>query len=263
MFPQIYIFGITIYTFGLALSIAFIMFFWMLHHISFKAGINTNFFIGNALTFFLSTFLFSRLFFILAEWRDEKFIFQDSRALLRFFFMSDYNFSLAGGVFGFLLVLAILIRYYKLRTRKVIDAVVLSFLFAGVIGFIGTFLGGQICGRPTDLFFGILYTSPVSACPYTTPIFPLSLAYAFASLVLFVVLYMVRAAVNIEGFVGYVGMGAFASILLMGEGFRGDEDMFVSYLSLDLNQIVALVILAMAAKGLYKMFRTPRISPSV
>lgn len=45
MYPQIEILGVTIYTFGLALSLSFILFFFMLYRLSEKFGINANFFL--------------------------------------------------------------------------------------------------------------------------------------------------------------------------------------------------------------------------
>ena len=85
MYPQIEILGITIYTFGLALSISFILFFFMLYKLSEKFGINANFFLGNVLWFFLSMFVFSRLFYIIAEWRHFQFLW--SQGVLKFLLM--------------------------------------------------------------------------------------------------------------------------------------------------------------------------------
>ena len=43
------------------------------------------------------------------------------------------------------------------KHEKYIDALVIAFLFAAVIGYIGAFLGGQIYGRPTSFPIGIIY----------------------------------------------------------------------------------------------------------
>lgn len=75
MYPQIELFSVTIYTFGLSLSIAFVLFFFMLYKLSLKFGINANFFLGNVLWFFLSIFVFSRAFYIIAEWQNTQFLF--------------------------------------------------------------------------------------------------------------------------------------------------------------------------------------------
>lgn len=199
MYPQLEIFGITIYTFGLSLSIAFILFFFMLYKLSEKFGINANFFLGNTLWFFLSMFFFSRLFYIIAEWRDFQFLW--SQGILKFFLMSDYNFSLVGGVLGFMAVLFFQLRKFKLSPRKYTDVIVLAFLFASVIGFIGAFFGGQIYGKPTDSFMGISAMSDIGNTPYTSPMFPLALLYSVISFVLFFCLYIARKFINIEGLV--------------------------------------------------------------
>lgn len=246
MYPQLDFFGIQIYTFGLALSISFILFFFMLYRLSLKYGINANFFLGNVLWYFVFSFIFSRFFYVIAEWRDFKFIF--SEGILKFFLMSDYNFSLMGGVLGFMLVLLFQIQRYKLSARKYIDAVVLAFFFAAIVGFLGAFFGGQIYGRPTDLFFGITYTSSASNNPYTTPTFPLAIVYSIVSFILFTALYITRLFVKIEGLVGYVGLAIFASVLLIAERYNGSTDIFRSYFLLDLNQIGAVVLIILSAR---------------
>ncbi|MDD2487583.1 MAG: prolipoprotein diacylglyceryl transferase [Candidatus Gracilibacteria bacterium] len=257
MFPQIQFGGVTIYTFGLALSISFILFFWMLYRLSLKFGINTNFFLGNVFFFFISSFAFSRFFYVIAEWRDFKYIFD--QGVLKFFFMSDYNFSLIGGVVGFMLVLYINIKKFKLNSNKYVDAVVLSFLFAAIIGYIGAFLGGQIYGKPTDLAIGIAYTNTLSKNPYSSPTFPLAIIYSIISFLLFVGLYMARIFIKIEGFIGYIGIIIFASILLIFEFFNGSSDIFSSFIYINLTQIGALGLILIGARGLTKIYKQEKI----
>ena len=253
MYPSFTLFGVTVYTFWLALSASLGLFIWMLYRLSLKFGINTNFFLGNILFFFLSSFLFSRIFYILAEWRDYKFIF--SEGVFKFFFMSDYNFSLIWAFFWFLLVLYIYIRKFKLSSNKYIDAVILSFLFAAIVWFLWAFLGGQICGKPTDLSIGISYVNfPDSKCPFTSPTFPLALIYTIISFLLFSALYIVRQFINIEGFVGYIGILIFACVLFIGEFFSGNMDIFRSFIPLNLNQIGAIVLLLIGIRWLRRIY---------
>ena len=100
---------------------------------------------------------------------------------------------------------------------------------------------------------GIVDTSPESNIPYTSPIFPLALLYTLACFVLFTVLYIVRIFVDMEGLVGYVGLAAFACVLLAGEVFTGNTDIFQSYLHMDLNQIIAVFLLAIGLRGIWKV----------
>lgn len=186
-------------------------------------------------------FVFSRFFYIIAEWRDFQFLW--SQGILKFLFMSDYNFSLMGGILGFMVVLIFQLKRFKISSRKYIDAIVLAFLFASVIGFIGAFFGGQIYGRPTDSFMGIAATSDASNTPYTSPMFPLALLYSFVSFLLFFCLYLVRKFTKIEGFVGYVGILLFSIILFSAEFYSGGTDIFKAYVFFNLNQIGAFFLL--------------------
>jgi phosphatidylglycerol:prolipoprotein diacylglycerol transferase len=240
MYPQIEILGITIYTFGLALSISFILFFFMLYKLSEKFGINANFFLGNVLWFFLSMFIFSRFFYIIAEWRDFQFLW--NQGILKFLLMSDYNFSLMGGILGFMIVLLFQLKKFKISARKYIDAIVLAFLFASIVGFIGAFFGGQIYGRPTDSFMGIAATNDNSNTPYTSPMFPLALLYSSVSFILFFCLYLVRKFTKIEGLVGYIGVLLFSIILFSAEFYTGGTDIFKAYVFFDLNQIGSVLL---------------------
>jgi phosphatidylglycerol---prolipoprotein diacylglyceryl transferase len=246
MYPQFELFGITIYSFGLALSISFLAFFFLVYRLSLKIGINTNFFLGNALWFFLSSFVFSRLFYVLSEWRDFQFIF--SEGFFRFFFMSDYNFSLVGGAFGFLLVLFLITKFRKLAGDKFIDAVTLAFLGAGVIGFVGAFLGGQVLGAPTELAIGVTYPADTANNPYTSPVLPLGLFYAAGCFALFCVLYIIRTLVRTDGMVGYFGILLFSSAYLVGEEFSGRPDLFSGLVGASLSQIGFFVLILIAVR---------------
>lgn len=209
MYPEIILpfLGVKIFTFGLALSIAFGLFFFMLYKLSVKTGINSNFFFGSALPLVASTFIFSRLIFILTQWRDYKYLIADR--FLHFFLMSDYNLSFIGGVIGFLIVLSYKLIRFNQPPEKYVDTVVLSFLFAAIVGYLGAFLGGQIYGRPTELAIGIIYKNESVNVPYTSAIIPLAVLYSIGCFFLFSGLYILREIVKINGFAGYIGIALF------------------------------------------------------
>ena len=257
MFPQIQFWWITVYTFWLALSISFILFFWMLYKLSLKFWINTNFFLGNVFFFFISSFAFSRLFYVIAEWRDFKYIFD--QWLFKFFFMSDYNFSLIWWIVWFMLVLYINIKKFKLNSNKYVDAVVLSFLFAAIVWYIWTFLGWQIYWKPTDLPIWIAYTNTLSKNPYSSPTFPLAIIYSIFSFLLFVGLYIARIFVKIEGFIWYIWLIIFASLLLIFEFFNGSTDIFSSFIYINLTQIWAIGLILIWARWLSKIYKHEKV----
>lgn len=265
MFSQFIVLGIPIYTFWLSLSICFILFFWMLYRLSLKLWINTNFFLNNIFFYFISMFIFSRLFYVISEWRDFKFVFEEwSSWYLKFFLMQDYNFSLIWWIFWFLLVLFFQIKKYKIRSEKYIDAIVLAFLFAWIIWYLWAFLGWVIWWKPTNLPIWISYNNDAlssSKWPaYVWPLFPLWMIYSILSFIIFVTLYFTRIFVKIEWFVWYLGIIIFSSLLLILENFNWAEDIFNSYVFINLTQIWAIFLIIIWIRWLTKIYKKESIT---
>lgn len=253
MYPQFEIFWITVYSFGLALSISFVLFFWMLYKLSLKFWINTNFFLNNIFFYFITIFILSRLFYVISEWRDFKYILNEWYK--NFFVMTDYNFSLIWWIIWFFLVLYFKIKKFKLKSEKYIDAAVLAFLFAAIIWYIGTFLWWQIIGKPTDLWIWVTYTNTFSKSPYSWAVFPLAILYSIFSFILFTWLYITRIFIKIEWFIGYIWMIIFSSLLLIFEFFNWNPDIFSSYVILNITQLGAIGLIIFASLWLSKIYK--------
>lgn len=228
----------------------------MLNKMCKKTGVNQNFFAGNALLFVVSTFLFSRLLFVIAEWRDFKYLIEDR--FLNFFLMTDYNMSFIGGVIGFLLVLIYKLYRYQQSHEKYIDVVVVSFFFAAIVGYLSAMLGGQIYGRPTSLPIGIVYQGEDMNIPYTSAVIPLALFYSLLSFLTFSILYILKEMYRIPGFVGYVGIGLFSTFLLVGEFFSGTEDIAYSMTGLNITQFGAITGIFFSGIWMIKQIRKIR-----
>ncbi len=150
--------------------------------------------------------------------------------------MDNYNLSFIGGVIGFIGVLAYKIYRYEQPKEKYIDIVVLSFLFAAVVGYLAAFVGGQIYGRPTLLPIGIIYGNE-SAIPYTSSILPLALFYSLGCFFLFSTLYILREIIRIPGYIGYIGIALYSCFLFIGEFFTGSDDLVRSLIFINASQI--------------------------
>ena len=221
-----------------------------------KAGVNENFFIGNILLFVVSTFLFSRLLFVIAEWRDYKYLVEDR--LVNFFIMTDYNLSFVGGVIWFLVILYIKLRQHEQPHERYLDTIVVSFFFSAVIGYVAAFLWGQIYGRPTTLPIGIIYGGSDVTIPYTSAVVPLALIYSIISFILFSILYIVKELFKVPGLIGYLGVALFSIILLLLEFFSGTEDILRTTIWLNITQIAAIFGILMSGKWLWKQISTMR-----
>jgi len=177
--------GIEIYTFGVFLSMCFFLFLFMLKKTSTKFDFSFNFFMRDIVWYFLSVFLFARIFYVISNWSSLKYL----QNPLEFFLMSDYHFSIFGAIFGFMIVLYINLRLHKKKIEDFIDGVFLAFIAAAGLGFIGALFGGQVYGLETNFGIEVSYNHPFTPVPYKVPIFPLPIIYALVSFVIFSIFY--------------------------------------------------------------------------
>lgn len=251
MYPVIEIIPwiLKMYTFGMAMSLAFIVFFYTLNRLTHRAGIHNNIFVSIAL-FSISILFFGRIFYILAEWREFGTYFEDIGTYWKqILLMKDYAISLMGGVFGFFLVFFFLTRDVNRDKKTLLDIVVFSFMIPAVIGYVGAFFWGQIYGKPTS-WLGITPNPEVSNLGSLVPIFPLALLYALTTLLIFFFLFSLRKKKTYSGFIAYVGMALFWAMLFLGEFLNGSNDMFQWKLGLTLSQIGGLIFIAYALFGM-------------
>ncbi len=150
--------------------------------------------------------------------------------------MTDYNLSLFGGIIGFMGVLIYRLTRYSQKNEKYVDAVVIAFIFAAIVGYIGAFLGGQIYGRPTSLPIGVIYSENVNI-PYTSAILPLALLYSLGAFIIFSGVYISREFLKISGMIGYLGVALFSLMIFVGDFFSGNTDILKDSLGLGFNQI--------------------------
>lgn len=243
-----------IYTFWLSLTICFFLFLWMVKRLSHRFGVNDSFFFNKILWYFLSVFIFSRLFYIIGHWGDLKYI----NNPVEFFLMNDYNFSLIWAFFWFFLILYWSVISNGLRSAKYVDVSILSFLFASVMWYVGAFLWGQVYGRETNFWIEILYSNPFSKVPYEVPIFPLALVYALVFFVLFSVLYMLAMFISVRWVIGYIWLIMIGGVFLTLENFSGKSDYFEPIFFINFNQVWALAFILIGIYGLYRIYKTPR-----
>ena len=242
----------TVYVFWLVIAICFLLFIWMMKKLSKKEWINISFFFNRILWFFLSTVIFSRIFFIISEWAE----YNGMTNPVEFFIMSDYNFSLYWAIFGFFLVLIYSLKANKIRADKYIDVSVLSFLFVSALWYVGSFFWGQVYGRETNFGIEVLYSHPFSPVQYEVPIFPLALVYALATFILFFIFYSLSTVVNIRWLIWYLWFISFNALVLVLEGFSGKYDIVKSeFWFININQVFALFFIIISVYKLIKLLQ--------
>lgn len=252
MYPTINIGSwLSLYTFGLFMIIAWAIFFTILHYLSIRRGFSKHIF-SAIIDFTLSIFLFGRIFYIISDWRTEKFLFIDLfetgnifTFLKQFFITDNYSLTFAGGVIGFLIVFFWKTRYIPKDRPKYWDSIIPAFLVAGIVGYIGTLLGWQIYGIVMDTFFSITYTNPESIVPFQNPTFPLPILYSLFCVGIVYLLYRIETRIPVPAwFIGYIWMGAFSVLVFLAEFLNWASDLFSSRVYLNMTQLVTLGLIS-------------------
>lgn len=166
--------------------------------------------------------------------------------------MDDYNLSLAGGIIGFIIVFLFKTKNQKNLRAKYLDIILPSFFIAGIIGFIGAFVGGQIYGTPSNLFFAVDYNTKYSTIP--GKLFPLAAIYSIICMILTIISVKLSKKDKSDGYVGYMLMGGLGAMLFFGEFFSWAPDMFEIFIRI--NQLIGLGFILMAILWIIKFFRS-------
>jgi len=256
MFPIFEPFSwIVIYSFWLTLTICFFMFIWMLKKLCIRYWSNFDFFSKNIVWYFISVFIFSRVFYVISRWSDMKYI--DNP--FDFFISSDYNFSLIWAIIWFFIVFLINLKKEKKKIVKFIDPLILSFLFILFIWYIWAFLWWQVYWRETYFWIEILYNNAFSPVPFQVPIFPLPIIYSILFFILFSCLYIISMFVKIRGLIWYLWIIIFSSILLIFEFFSWKYDIFKNIIWINMVQLFAILFIIYTWYHLYKLMQNPKI----
>lgn len=252
MFPLFHITSfIEVHFFGFILVIAWMIFFWLLHKYNTEHGLSKNIF-KNISLYTVSIFFWSRIFYIFSDWRNEKYLlinlveWSGILAFLRGFFITpNYSLSLAGGIFGFLLIFVWYIYTRRANYKKNIDVLVRAFFWAAILGYLGALLGGQIYGIPFDSPFSMLYSDKNSIVPIGSARFPLPVIYIMSCLLGGLLIEKLHKSMTLpDGFLGYVGFGFYGIVLFLFEFTSGTADMFESYFPyLAINQTIGLIFI--------------------
>lgn len=240
-----------IYSFGLTITICFFLFLWMLKKLSIKFNYDYSIFKKNIIWFFLSVFIFSRLFYIIWKWNELKFI----KNPIQFFIMNDYNFSLFWWIIWFFIVLLINLRLKKENINKYIDWVVISIIFILFVWYIWAFLWWQVYWRETFIWIEVSYSHPFTPVPYQVPIFPLAITYSISFFMLFSLLYILSMYTKVKWFLWYVWIIAFSSIILIFEFFSWKDDIIKNNFFMNFPQLFAIVFIIFSANKLFKILK--------
>jgi phosphatidylglycerol:prolipoprotein diacylglycerol transferase len=131
-----------------------------------------------------------------------------------------------GGIIGVILVMIFYARATRIPFYKIADATALCVPLALGLGRCANFLNGELWGRPTGVWWGVVFPRAPYVFGVNVPRYPSQLIEAvLEGLVLQVVLIAVRLRTKREGAVALTFMAGYAILRIIGEQFREpDED---------------------------------------
>jgi len=240
MFPYIDVYWwFQIYFFGISIVLSFFLFFWMFKKLSVRFSYEDTFVTNSILWYFVSTFFFSRLFYVISRWKDMQHI----KNPFDFFIMSDYYFSLFWAIFWFLLVLIFNTRLFHKDIKPYIDWTVISFLFVATIWYIWAFFWGQVYWKITSFWIEIPYNNTISIVPLSWDLFPLPIVYSILTFILFSVLYILSMYVKVRGLLWYIGLWIFSALVLFFDFYSWKTDVFKTAYNFNISQISSIILL--------------------
>jgi len=257
MYPELYTFSfgdnsIPVMTYGVCLTVSFMLFYWMLWRLGRKYQINTAFFSVNLLTFVLVTFFTARLAHVfLYLGLPTKSAFSPEFPLSSFFLMSDFYFSLWGAILGFFGTFLFVFRERDHADRDdALDVTIIAWLFASILWYLGAFFGGQTYGIRSESFFSVNYVdNPILA---EFPRFPLALVYFLCIIFIFSFTYIIKKLRPERGLAAWVGALLWGIMWFIGEWWNDASSDNFSYLFgfltdwkiFNFNQILSLFLMA-------------------
>jgi phosphatidylglycerol:prolipoprotein diacylglycerol transferase len=150
---------------------------------------------------------------------------------LTFFQLWNGGMASHGGIVGVILVMIFFGRAKKIPFYDLADATAFCVPVTLGLGRCANFLNGELWGRPTDAWWGVIFPGAPPVYGYNVPRYPSQLIEALLEGVLLqLILMAIRFSTRREGAVALTFMAGYAILRIVGEQFREpDEDISQSW----------------------------------
>lgn len=164
-----------------------------------------------------------------------------------------------GGILGVILVMIFYARAAKIRFYNLADAT--AFCAPAVLGLgrCANFLNGELWGRPTDAWWGVIFPAAPLVHGLNVPRYPSQLIEALLEgLLLQLILIAVRFSTKREGAVALTFMAGYAVLRIIGEQFREpDADIGFWFGVITQGQLLSGLMLLATAILAWRQFISP------
>jgi phosphatidylglycerol:prolipoprotein diacylglycerol transferase len=243
MFPKVLDLGpITIHTYGLMLAAAFIAGIWITSRNARKEGIHPDSIWNMGLVVIFSALVGAKILLLVSDYHYY------SQNFREIFSLSTLR---SGGVYYGGLLLALVSAIWYLRKKKlpawtIADLAAPGIALGQALGRLGCFSAGCCYGKPTDMAWGITFTSQYAhdnvGVPLNTPLHPTQLYESIGALCLFLFLMWRLSRKHFTGQILLEYLIFYALLRFVIEFYRYDDRGFVLYGLLSTSQFIAILI---------------------
>ncbi len=164
-----------------------------------------------------------------------------------------------GGILGVILVMIFYARAKKIPFYNLADATAFCTPVTLGLGRCANFLNGELWGRPTDSWWGVIFPGAPWVDGVSVPRYPSQLIEALLEgLLLQLILIAVRFSTKREGAVALTFMAGYAILRIIGEQFREpDADIGFWFQSITQGQLLSGLMLLITAFLAWQQFSSP------
>ena len=259
MYPELFSIGpITIYTYGVLLAVSYLLGLWLAMRRARKWGLDANRILDLGIYIIIAALVGAKLLLLVVDFDQFSRSPGDLLTLAR-----------SGGVFYGGLILAVVVGFWYvirhgLPLWATCDVFAPGIALGHVTGRLGCLAAGCCYGRPTDVAWGITFTSPLAAAnvgtPLGIPLHPTQLYEAGAELLILVALLATERRGRM-----FAGRTFWAYMLLYGvsrfviEFYRGDPRGEV--LGFSTSQFISLILVPLSLGMLVYLSRVTPPAP--
>ena len=237
---------ITIYGYGFMIALGVLAALLTASYRAKKAGLSTDLIFNLTILCVLGGFLGAKILYIITEWKS----LMETKSLL-----DDLKngFVVYGGIIAGILTAVIYCRHKKVSALEYIDLAIPSVAIAQGLGRVGCFMSGCCYGRPTDAWYGVVFTDSPFA-PLYVKLIPTQLFSSIGDLLIAAILILVarkkpNKGVITSGYLLLYGVGRFLIEILRNDP-RGNVGALSTSQFISIFMVAAgIVMMYLSCKG--------------
>jgi phosphatidylglycerol:prolipoprotein diacylglycerol transferase len=237
MLPILIKFGVlSIRTYGVFVAIGVFLAYRYVLKNSLKQQINVEFISNLTFIILITAFLGARIFYVVLNFDYYR---NDLLSIIKIW---EGGLVLYGGVLVSLICGILYILIKKQNFLAIFDLYAPA-LFLGIsFGRLGCFSAGCCYGKPTESFFGVVFSHSESLAPIGIKIFPTQLFESFYSFIIFVILHNFFVKEKFKNYLLFLGLIFYSILRFLNEFLRGD-DRGVLIFGLYPSQFISIILI--------------------